>query len=234
MSYCINCGVELEEDVSSCPLCGFPAGKENITEIIDNSEHYPSDIILLHKKETRRHIWELSGIITFSGIVVCTIVDLVIHKKLSWSLYADTSILASWICLTLILLAFRKYFLIVPGLLVSMLTMLFLFNLFSPPVNWFYGIALPVTIALFIAVIIISLLWKVAHFRGFNILAIAFLVLSGFCIVSEVFIDKYLSGKVDIRWSAIVAVSILPIALVLLFVHYRMKKGKRLDSYFHV
>jgi phosphatidylserine synthase len=112
--------------------------------------------------------------------------------------------------------------------------MLFLFNLFSSPVNWFYGIALPVTIALFIAVIIISLLWKVAHFRGFNILAIAFLVLSGFCIVSEVFIDKYISGEVDIRWSAIVAVSILPIALVLLFVHYRMKKGKRLDSYFHV
>ena len=224
----------MEEDVSSCPLCGFPVGKENITEIMDKSEHYPSDIILLHKKETRRHIWELSGIITFSGIVVCTIVDLVIHKNLSWSLYADTSILASWICLTLILLAFRKYFLIVPGLLVSMLTMLFLFNLFSSPVNWFYGIALPVTIALFIAVIIISLLWKVAHFRGFNILAIAFLVLSGFCIISEVFIDKYVSGKVDIRWSAIVAVSILPIALVLLFVHYRMKKGKRLDSYFHV
>ena len=224
----------MEEDVSSCTLCGFPVGKENITEIMDKSEHYPSDIILLHKKETRRHIWELSGIITFSGIVVCTIVDLVIHKNLSWSLYADTSILASWICLTLILLAFRKYFLIVPGLLVSMLTMLFLFNLFSSPVNWFYGIALPVTIALFIAVIIISLLWKVAHFRGFNILAIAFLVLSGFCIVSEVFIDKYISGEVDIRWSAIVAVSILPIALVLLFVHYRMKKGKRLDSYFHV
>ena len=224
----------MQEDLISCPLCGFVVGKENITEIIDKSEHYPSDIILLHKKETRRHIWELSGIITFSGIVVCTIVDLVIHKKLTWSLYADTSILASWICLTLILLAFKKYFLIVPGLLVTVLIMLFLFNLFSPPVNWFYGIAIPVTIALFVSVTIIILLWQVAHFRGFNILAIAFLVLSGFCIVSEVFIDKYISGKVDIRWSAIVAVSILPIALVLLFVHYRMKKGKRLDSYFHV
>ena len=112
--------------------------------------------------------------------------------------------------------------------------MLFLFDLFSPPVNWFFGLGLPITMALFVAVIIIILLWEVAHFRGFNILAIAFLVLSGFCIVSEVFIDKFVSGRVDIRWSAIVAVSIFPIALVLLFVHYRMKKGKRLDSYFHV
>src|SRR5664279_1090322 len=234
MSYCTNCGVELDDDMISCPLCGLTIGKEKVDNTGKQSEYYPSDIILLHKKETRTHIWELSGIIAFSGIAVCTIVDFVIHKSLTWSLYADTSILASWICLTLILLAFRKYLLIFPGFLLTVLTMLFLFNLFSPPVNWFYGMGLPITMALFIAVIIIILLWKVANFRGFNILAIAFLVLSGFCIVSEVFIDKYVSGRVDIRWSAIVAVSIFPIALMLLFVHYRMKKGKRLDSYFHV
>jgi len=234
MSYCTNCGVELDEGIMSCPLCGFTLGTANISEPADKSEYYPSDIILLYKKETRKHIWELSGIISFSGIAVCSIVDLFIHKSLTWSLYADTSVLGSWICLTLILLAFRKYFIIVPGLLLTVLTMQFLFNLFSPPVSWFYGISLPITVAFFICASLIILLWKVAHFKGFNILAIAFMVLSGFCIVSEVFIDKFLQNKVDIRWSAIVAVSVLPLALVLLFVHYRMKKGKRLDSYFHV
>jgi hypothetical protein len=234
MSYCVNCGVELDTEFNSCPLCGFTIGNTPAKETSDLSEHYPSDIILLHKKETRINIWELSGIIAFSGIVVCTIVDLVIGKGLSWSLYADTSILAAWVSLTLILLAFRKYFLIIPGLLITILSLLFLFNLFSPPVNWFYGIGLPITIALFVAVSIIILLYKVANFKGFNILAFAFFVLSGFCIVTEVFIDNYLSDVVDIHWSALVAVSILPISLVLLFVHYRMKKGKRLDSYFHV
>jgi hypothetical protein len=234
MSYCTNCGVELDESLTTCPLCGFTPGEKNISEKEEQSEYYPSDIIILHKKETRKHIWELSGIISFSAITVCTIVDLVIHKSLSWSLFADTSVLASWICLTLILLAFRKYFIIIPGLLITILAMLFIFNLILPPINWFYGIGLPITIALFIAVSIVIFLWKVANFKGFNILAIAFFVLSGFCIVSEIVIDNYLLGKVDIRWSAIVSVSILPIALVLLFVHYRMKKGKRLDSYFHV
>lgn len=234
MSYCTNCGVELDNDIVSCPLCGFTIGQKMVGEKAETSEYFPSDIILLHKKETRKHIWELSGIISFSGIVVCTIVDFVIHKSLSWSLYADTSTLASWICLTLILLAFRRYFIIFPGLLFTILAMLFLFDMFSPPVNWFPVLGLPITLALFIAVIIIMLLWKVAHFRGFNILAIAFLVLSGFCIVSELFIDNFTTDRVDIRWSAIVAVAIFPIALVLLFVHYRMKKGKRLDSYFHV
>lgn len=234
MSFCINCGVELDEELLTCPLCGFNIGNAESTESAKKSEFYPSDIILLHKKETRTQIWELSGIISFSGIVVCSIVDIVISKKFTWSLFADTSILASWIILSLILLAFRKYYLILPGFLTTILTVLFLFDLFSPPINWFFNLGLPITITLFIAVSIVVLLWKFAHLQGFNILAIAFFILSGFCVISEFFIDKFLFNVVDIRWSAIVAVSILPIAFILLFVHYRMRKGNRLDSYFHV
>ena len=117
MSYCTNCGVELDEGLTSCPLCGFTSENKDNAESRDPSEHYPSDIILLYKKETRKHIWELSGVISFSGIAVCTIVDLVIHKSLSWSLFADTSILASWICLTLILLAVSRQHLRVPTVL---------------------------------------------------------------------------------------------------------------------
>jgi hypothetical protein len=233
MNYCINCGVELDEDLSSCPLCGFNIGNEE-SETVKKSEFFPSDILLLHKKETRTHLWELSGIISFSGIVVCSIVDFVIMKKFTWSLFADTSIMASWLILSLSLLAFRRYYIILPGFLITILTMLLLFDVFSPTVNWFFKLGLPITITLFIAVTFVLILWKFAHFKGFNILAFAFFILSGFCVISEIFIDRFLFKVVDIRWSAIVAVSILPIALILLFAHYRMRKGNRLDSYFHV
>jgi hypothetical protein len=234
MNICINCGVELDEDVIICPLCGQRTSDEKKTKTPDKSEYYPSDIIMLHKTETRRNLWELSGIIALSAIAVCSIVDLVLSRSLTWSLYVATSVLAAWICLSLILLAFRKYFIVIPGLLLTILTMLFIFDLVSPPVNWFFGIGLPVTISFFISVSIITLLWKLAHFKGFNILAIAFIVLSGFCIVTEIFINNYLFKHISIRWSAIVAAAIFPIASVLLFIHYRMKKGKSLGSFFHV
>lgn len=234
MNLCLNCGVELEDDIKQCPLCGKNTGELNEKEKVFLNENYPSGIIQLHKKEIRSNIWELSGIIAFSGIAVCTIVDLVIGKGLFWSLYSDTSILGAWICLTLMLMAFKNYFIIIPGLFITILTMLFLFDLISPPLSWFFPVGLPVTIAVFVLFSSITVLWKIAHFKGFNILAFAFLLLSGFCIITEVCIDNYLYSAVNIKWSAIVAVSLFPIAMILLFVHYRMKKGNHLDSYFHI
>ncbi len=232
MNYCNTCGIELDDDLQVCPLCGKNPADPGEHEPVQSN--YPSDIIHIYRKESRRQIWELSGIIAFSGMAVYTIVDLVVGKGLKWSLFADVSILSGWICLTLLLLAFRKYFITIPGLMATLLIMLLFFDFVSPETNWFLPVGLPITVAVFISLSIIILLWKIAHFKGFNILAIVFLVISGFCIVVETFIDKYLFGSVEIRWSAIAAVSILPIALVLLFVHYRMKKGKRLDSYFHI
>jgi hypothetical protein len=234
MNLCANCGVELDKDMTICPLCGSITGKVDSEEPAEQTVHYPSDVIILHRKEKKKHLLELTGIIAFSAIAVCSIVDLELSRRLSWSLYADTSVLAAWFSVTLILLAYKKYFIVIPGLLFTILTILFLFDLFSGPVHWFFKLGLPITVAAFLFISITLILWHVAHFRGFNVLAFAFILLSGFCIVTEVFIDKFLYNKVIIRWSAIVAVSILPIALILLFIHYRMKKGKRLDSYFHV
>jgi len=232
MNVCSNCGVELEDDFKKCPLCGTVIGIGAVEE--KTSLNYPSDVILQHKRENRKHFWELSGIIAFSGMAVCTIVNLVIGKNLDWSLFADASILTTWIILTLILFANRKYYIMVTGIMISILLMLFLFDIFSGSLDWFFVVALPLTVAVFISLSIVVALSRTVHFRGFNLLSIAFLIISGFCIITEMVIDKYLNGVVEIRWSAIAAVSIIPIALVFLFLHYKLKKGKRLDSFFHI
>jgi hypothetical protein len=234
IKFCTNCGVELDDHMKFCPLCGKGTELYRENDETSRSENNPSDIIMLHRKESRRHYWELSGIILFSGIAVCAIVDLVIGHGFSWSRYAITAMTAAWISFSLMLLAFKKYYIIIPGQLVTILSMLFLFDLFSRNLNWFFQLGLPIVVAVFLFISIVVVLRKVARFKGFNILAFSFLALSGFCIVIEVFIDKYFYGIVNLRWSIIVAVSFLPISLVLLFMHYRMHRGNQLDSYFHI
>jgi len=232
MNLCANCGVELDEGMKKCPLCGKDPG-EKITHR-EEVENRPSAIIQLQKKENLRYLWELFGIIAFSGITVCTIVDLLIRKGLAWSLYSDISIAAAWIIITLFLFARRRRLVIIPCMTITILVSLFLIDLITGGHQWFFKVGLPITIAVFIGTGLISILYRDAHLKGLNIIAAALFTLSGLCILTEIILDAYLFNSVVLRWSLITAVSVLPVALILIFYHYRLKKGNRLDSFFHV
>lgn len=232
MPLCVNCGVELDEGLKICPLCGKDPEDKGDQEL--RSNHYPSNIIRLHKKENRRYLWELSGIIVFSGIAVSTIVDLLLSKELRWSLYSDVSLATVWVILTLFRFAYKKPVLLTTFLGITLLTALFFIDLLSAGKTWFFPVGLPVTVTLFIVTISIIFFYSKIRLRGLNIVATSLILFSGFCIILEMTLDKYLHDLVVLRWSLIAAISILPVALILFFYHYRLKKGNRLDSFFHI
>ncbi len=232
MIICKNCGIELDEGMMTCPLCGEYQLDDDDHE--PSQVNYPSDIIFLHRKENRKYMWELTGIIAFSAIAVCTIVDLIIAKGISWSLISDVIILASWVILTLFLYAGKRTLIVVPGLLLTILTTLFVISTITKGTKWFFPVGLPLTVTLFLAVGTVIAIYRSANHKGLNIIASAFIVLSGFCIVTEMVLDHYFNGFIDLRWSLITSISIFPVALLLFFFHYRMKKGNRLDSFFHI
>ncbi|HBE40386.1 MAG TPA: hypothetical protein DDW27_04145 [Bacteroidales bacterium] len=232
MVLCKNCGIELDDGLKLCPLCGRDQEDNGEQEKI--SVNYPSGILQLQKAENRKYYWELSGIIAFSGIAVCTIIDLLISKELKWSLLSDVSIAAAWVILTLYQFAHKKPLVMISSLLLTSLASLFLIDLIATGREWFFPVGLPVTITLFAAAGIVTLLYKAVYLKGLNIIAAAFMVLSGFCIILEIILDKYMVGAINIRWSLIVSVSVLPVSFVLFFYYYRLKKGNRLESFFHV
>jgi len=232
MTFCINCGVELDDGLKICPLCGMDPENKGEQEQIPGS--IPSDIILLRRKENRRYIWELSGIIAFSGIVVCTILDLLTGKGLNWSLFSDVSITAAWVSLTIYLFSLKKPNRLAILPLFEILAALYFIDLIATGREWFFPVGLPLTTAGFIAAVTLIFLYGEVQLKGLNILASALIALSAFCIVAELIFDKYRNDFVDLQWSLIVAVSILPLALLFFFSHYRLQKGHRLDSFFHI
>ena len=232
MVLCVNCGVELDEGLKICPLCG--KHPSDVTEQEHISDTYPSEIIQLQKKENRKYYWELSGILAFSGIAVCTIIELLISKELKWSLLSDVSIAAAWVILTVYQFKYKSTVIMFSCLLLTILAALFLIDLIAAGRAWYFPVGLPVTLALFVAAGIIIFLYRTIHLKGLNIIAAGLMVLSGFLIILEIILDKYLKGNVNIRWSVISGVSILPVALILFFYYYRLKKGNRLDSFFHI
>jgi hypothetical protein len=232
MTICAHCGVELDDGMKICPLCGKDA--ENNEEQKYVSNNYPSNIIKLRKKEKRKFLWELSGVITFSAIVVCTLVDLLVSKGLKWSLYSDIVVSAIWVILTLFRFVHKRTILLFALILLTILVSLFMIDFISMDKEWFFPVGLPITLAAFAVVGIVMVLYRTARLKGLNIIALALVVLSGFCILLEITLDTYLNGAVHLRWSLIAAISVIPVALVFLFYHYRLQKGKRLDSLFHI
>ncbi len=232
MTICTHCGVELDNGLNSCPLCGRnpqDSGEKPETVMVN-----PSEILQQHKKENRKHLWELSGVIAFSGIAVCTLVDLLINRIPGWSIFSDVVILALWIILTLFLYAYRRIWVIIPALLATVLTALFLLDRITGGTNWFLPVGLPLTAAAFTLAGMIGLLYRFAHLKGLNIIAAGLLLSAGFCILTEIVLDNFLNGFLHLRWSLIVAVSVLPVTLIFIFYQYRLKKGNRLDSLFHI
>jgi hypothetical protein len=232
MTICVNCGIELDDGLMICPLCG----KDPVNKVEEEyiSGNYPSRFIQIQRKENRKYFWEFSGIITFSGIAVCTIIDLVLNKSLKWSLYSDVSISAIWVIFTLFLFMFKRPLILAALLMVSVLAALFFIDLIDTDQKWFFTLGFPMAIAAFIASSAVIILYRAAHFKGLNIIAAALIIFSGFCIFTEMILDEYRYGSIHLRWSLITAVSILPVALVFFFYHYRLKKGNRLDSFFHI
>ena len=227
---CPNCGVILDEGLDICPLC--KSGPEE--KLDEKSELYPSDILHLSEKKSRIHVWELSAILAFSANLICIIVDIVIVKGLEWSLYAVTSITGLWLSITSFAFLLKRPLLM--GLVLSIVTlvMLIIFDLLSPPINWFVGIGLPVSLSFWILFALLLFIRGKLKFRGFNILGILFIELSIFCISVDIFTDLTMKDKIFIDWSAIAAATMVPIAGILFFIHYRMKRGKDLGSFFHV
>ena len=230
---CPNCGVELDKGLKICPLCKDNNLPED--EVPDKSNiRYPTEILKMSERERKRYAWELSAIISVSAILVSLIVDMVIVKGLSWSLYSVITIVAIWNCLTLFIFANKRIWIIATGLLLNLLGMLVLIDLIEKPVNWFVQLGLPFTTSIVLLFTILLILIKKANFKGFNILALILISVSIQCMIFELFTDLYLQGKVTIGWSAITASAIVPFSGILMFIHYRLKRGKNLGSYFHV
>ncbi len=227
---CPNCGVILDEGLEECPLCrSLPDEKKK-----KGSEKYSSDILHLSEKKSRIQLWELSAIIAFSANLICIIVDMVIVKGLNWSLYAVTSITGLWLFITSFTFLLKRLILLGLSLALTTLAMLMIYDMLSPPMTWFMEIGLPVSLTFWILFGLFMVILRKLRWKGFNMLGYILIEISILCMVIDIFTDLYIRGSVLIDWSAITAATLVPLAGILFFMHYRMKRGKNLRSFFHV
>jgi len=240
MNICYYCGVELEPGIEICPLCG-KAANEKVSEPEYSESEQPRllekpyfSYAGLTKKQRRKLFWELSGIILFSGIIVTLIIDLIISKSITWSKYSITVCMVIFLNITLISFLQRRIWLLFLGSFIFTSVLLLLLDIYNQNIGWAVKLGIPFLFSFYLITLILIILIRIAEQPGLNILAYIFTAIGLYTICIEGIISIYTNNLFHLHWSLIVLVCMIPISAILLFLHFRLKKGIALKRFFNI
>lgn len=240
MIICPQCGVELDEQMTVCPLCNSGMKGDSRPEVIPDesedlqSQRMMSDYTSLTQIQKRKLFWELSGLILLSGILVTLIIDLVTSGSITWSRYSVTVCLVLFANVTLLSFWRHRLILLLGGSFLSTSLLLVLLDMYNEKIGWGTQLGVPLLLAFYIVVFLLGMVIKGSKHHGFNIIGFFFTAAGLFSLCIEGIVNRYVKGTIDFHWSLIVFVSMIPIASIFFFIHYRLKKGIELKRFFHI
>lgn len=144
MSYCVNCGVELDRDAVACPLCQTPVINPVCPPDAQAIPNFPLERQEVEPVDQRELAILLSAMVVCAG-VCCGLLNLFLWKGVPWALFVAGACAVLWVWLVPPLLL-RK----VPSavfLLLDLLAvggLLVLIAAVSHGMAWFTTLAMPV------------------------------------------------------------------------------------------
>lgn len=234
MSYCVNCGVELEQSLKDCPLCNTPVINPN--ELIDLTQKPPfatekGDVEVVKRKD----LAILISTILLSTAVTCGFLNWLILTSVPWSVTIIGACVVLWVIMIPIFINTKQSIylsLMLDG--VAVLIYLYLLTWITHENGWFYGLGIQITLAtmviLELCVLCMRLLPKSFLTRALYVITSIGLL----CIGYEFYIDKYLYTEVQFSWSAIVLVVcvIVDIAIITMLSRRRLRNAVRRRLHF--
>jgi|SaaInl7_200m_RNA_FD_contig_21_1252271_length_959_multi_5_in_0_out_0_2 hypothetical protein len=239
MVVCDRCGVEVDESASLCPLCGSGLEGTAPETLADQANRqilseFADEIKPLSTKQRARLTWEISTAMLFSAVAVVLFVDFLANRRITWSVYPIIVTGSVWVLAGLVSFLYKHPVLVFFGSFLDVLAMEFLVDIASQRLPWFIQLGLPITACLYLILGILGLISPRINRRGLNIPAFFLIGMGIFIMGIEATIDWYLWKHVVLSWSALAAISVSPVAVILIFVHYRLRKYVDLKRFFHL
>lgn len=232
MSYCVNCGVELERALKKCPLCGVKVINPREKGTAEDTDPLPSNRDELKKVD--RVFWiSFISILSAVPIAICVLCDLLYSKSLTWSLFVISGVFILWtISVSSFLFKTFNFFKIVTIDIAGILIGLVMLDQLSPGKEWLLHIALPIVLYCYLAGLFTAWLTNKKIIKGLGISAACVMAIAALMILIESLIDLSAAGRVDLIWSWFILAPCVSVAglLVLLDKNKRFKQelAKRL------
>lgn len=217
MPYCVNCGVKLDTNAETCPLCHTP--------VWHPEDHTPAEAPYFPTKPavvepvSRRVLGAVLSSMLASVAICCGVINLIFPTPHSWSLFVIGAAILLWIWFVLPLFA--------PRIPISLrLTMdvavigvyLLLVAAGENGWSWFKALVLPILAVACVDVFLLSFLLRGGRRSILTTAVLSIGAVGLFALGVEFFLDLYLRGHWQPTWSLIVIVIcvglIIPLVII--------------------
>lgn len=235
MSYCVNCGVELDETLVKCPLCDCPVINPMKSGSAGVAPLHPRQVEHIDNLPERRFAALIITIIALFVSIICITIDLSYSRELEWSRYVLASIGLIWIFVTGPLFS-QKMGPMMGIAIDSAAVALFLYGIesWSMPGKWFLPLAFPIIGTAFFIMMVGAGLLVSRLVRGLNVPALIFFGTGLFVLCIEPVINAYNSGRANLEWSWFVFIPCTLVALLLLVLGRKHSLKETLAKRFHI
>ena len=225
MSYCVNCGVELEKSCKACPLCDTPVINPKEKPDEKAIPAYPEDVSI--PKSTKKLY--ISFVFSFA-ILIPSLVLIILNAFIFGNpvlKYIISGFVVAWIWFIFPLLWKKP----IPSVLVAidalaLMAYFYLYRFGGDDSGWVYGIAMPVVIILW-AIVNIFLLW-LRKKRSKCAISVAVLgAINVMTFVSEIAISLFLTNTPQIIVSLVMTACC--VSLMIFFIV--LEKSKRMKAW---
>lgn len=227
MSYCVNCGVELDVTATACPLCHTKIYNPKQPPAADVPTPYPT--IKGHIEPVKAHEFTiLMTIVLITTALVCVLLNIFTIQIGRWSYYVVGICAMCWIFMLPLFFPHKVNIyrqLALNGLSIALF--LALVSWLHPGNHWYQDIGLPLVILGTLLVEIIFIFHM--HLKSSMIVkTIAWVTaIAVFCLAVEIAIDLHFHSTFSLFWSAIVGTCAFVIDIILLTIY--LQKGLRAE-----
>lgn len=216
MSYCVNCGVELDASLESCPLCHTPVINLSDLQKFKKTTPYPTQTGQVDKVR-RTDMAIIASIVLFATSLSCLLLNLLVFSANMWSLFVIGVCIILYV-LMLPVIVYTKFpiyiSLLFDGIAVGFFLYLITFN--TPDTEWFTRLALPIVVLVTILVEIFALLLRSFRISFVTTALYFFIEIALLCVGLELLILHYHGEQLHLVWSAIVLTVCIVICTMLI------------------
>jgi hypothetical protein len=238
MPYCSYCGVEVDRETVTCPLCAAPIPAASDEPPLYTGAYPKSDNRLRYSRrpftahERRVVLWLFSFILAVPLTIVVA-VDFYLSRSISWSVFPIVGFAGVWIIVAFALFLRGMWRLFISYFLLAFV-LSFLFNHLAGATGAFLDWNMPIILMAAFLTLACAYYGSRVERLGANLAAVILWALTLFCFGIDALITLRLGQEgVPLGWSLIVASALVPTGALLMYIHYHFGRTFSVRRYFN-